>query len=282
MAIRKRESKKASRGYTYQVYFDYKDYYGEKKLYSKSGFLNKRDAQEHETKIKLEYAQYGYIIENKDICFNEVFIEYIEMMENDYAGATLQYYWYTFSKYVEDSIGKKNIFYLKYREIQEFFNNFEYGKANADNTKKIFNITFKHAQKCGYIRENPMPLVKVIDREHKVVNKKDRIVTEVELDTLCEKILMTSKRSSSQKRNEFEYQSYVIAIRIGWYTGMRISEVLGLKKSDIDFTNRLINIERRIEYHGKKTCEIETVNKLKTKSSRAHIPLAKPLAEILL
>lgn len=281
MAVRKRNSKKAVRGYTYQVYFDYTDYYGQKKHYSKSGFPNKREAQEHETRLKLEYTQYGDIIENKNVCFNEVFIEYMEMMENDYSGSTKQYYWYTFSKYVVDGIGRKNIFYLKYREIQEFFTHFEHGKANAKNIKKLFNITFKHAQKCCYIRENPMSLVKVIDKDNKIENNQDKLISEKELNTLCEKILVTSKNSPSLKRNQFEYQSYVVAIKIGWYTGMRISEVLGLKKSDINFKNRLINIDRRVEYHGIKASKIETVNKLKTKSARAQIPLAKPLEEIL-
>lgn len=39
---------------------------------------------------------------------------------------------------------------------------------------------------------------------------------------------------------------------IGWYAGLRGSEVLGLKKEDFDFENNLIHIRRRLEYHGVK------------------------------
>ena len=54
MSIRKRKSKKATKGYTYQVYFDYTDKYGQKKTYIKGGFLKKTDALNHETLKKSE------------------------------------------------------------------------------------------------------------------------------------------------------------------------------------------------------------------------------------
>ena len=46
--IRKRPAKKAKNGYTYQVYFYYRDMFDKRKYYSKSGFLTKKEAQIHE------------------------------------------------------------------------------------------------------------------------------------------------------------------------------------------------------------------------------------------
>ena len=51
MSIREVKSKKAKKGVTYRVYFDYKDKYGRPQHYSKSGFAKKTDAQNHERLI---------------------------------------------------------------------------------------------------------------------------------------------------------------------------------------------------------------------------------------
>ena len=43
--IRKRESKKAKNGYVYEVIIKYKDFAGNQKRISKSGFIRKVDAE---------------------------------------------------------------------------------------------------------------------------------------------------------------------------------------------------------------------------------------------
>ena len=48
---------------------------------------------------------------------------------------------------------------------------------------------------------------------------------------------------------------------------------------DFDFEKDLITIDRRLEYHGVKKEELYTVGKLKTKKSKAVIPLASKLKE---
>ena len=54
MAIRKRKSKKAESGFTYQVYFNYVDIFsGERKRFSKSGFFSYDDAILYEKKKRI-------------------------------------------------------------------------------------------------------------------------------------------------------------------------------------------------------------------------------------
>ena len=57
--IRKRPAKKAKNGYTYQVYFYYRDIFDKRKYYSKSGFLTKKEAQIHETEMKARLKEKG-------------------------------------------------------------------------------------------------------------------------------------------------------------------------------------------------------------------------------
>ena len=82
--------------------------------------------------------------------------------------------------------------------------------------------------------------------------------------------------------NLFKSDSIAIALYIGYYSGLRISEVLALEKSDFDFTNNEIHITKQLDCVGKRTSEIHITTVMKTNSSNAVIPLAEPLKEILM
>ena len=92
-------------------------------------------------------------------------------------------------------------------------------------------------------------------------------------------IIEVDKYAPDFDYTQFNYYSYAVAIFIGWYTGLRVSETFALKKEDFDFENNLISIDRRLEYHGVKKEELYTVGKLKTKKSKAIIPLVSKLKE---
>jgi len=198
-----------------------------------------------------------------------------------YARATEQYYLFTFNKYILNTIGNRKIFGLKYRELQIYFNELTCGLTNAVNIKKVFNVTYKYAMKNGYIKENPMKLVTLNIKEESKIEK-DKIISKQEFDEILDKIVIVDKRVPNMQYTKFNYQAYSIALSIGWYTGLRVSEVFGLKKSDFDFDNGLINIQRRLEYHKLKKDELYTVEKMKTDASKAIIPMAYPLKGILM
>lgn len=285
MSIRKRESKKIKQGFTYQVYFPYKDSYGVSRKYTKSGFKTKKDALEHESAMKVEVSKHKDLVENLSVSLNEVFKEYMQLNESKYAKATLQYYRYTFIKYIQEGIGVNPIAVLKYKEIQVYFNGLECTLSNIENIKKIFNVSFKHAMRCGYIHENPMRLVN-LNVVHKKVEKhlkesKKQVITKEELDIIIFELEKIYKFSPQKDYLKFNNKAYAIALYIGWYTGMRVSEVLALTKSDIDFVDRSIKVDKRLEYHGVTKEQLHAVNKLKTKASCSVVPLANPLKDIL-
>lgn len=77
--------------------------------------------------------------------------------------------------------------------------------------------------------------------------------------------------------SQFYSYSFAVAIYIGWFTELRISEALGLKKGDFDFENNVIHIRRRGEYHQLSKKDLYTTEKLKTRASKATIPMAEEL-----
>ena len=280
MSIRKRPSKKALAGYTYQVYFPYVDSMGVHREYFKGGFKTKKEAQTHEAIKRKEFIDYGDVLENREITFNQVFEEYMDVEgKRKYAKSTYQYYMYTYKKCIRYCIGNRKILTLKYRDIQKFFNGLNDGLSTAKNIKKVFNVTFTYALKNGYIRENPMPLVKLQITPRETENKVVSTITKEQLDEIIRNIIVVDKFTPDFDYTQFNYYSYAVALFIGWYTGLRVSETFGLKKSDFDFENNIIHVQRRLEYHGVSKKKLETTDKMKTKKSKADIPLVSKLKE---
>ena len=120
-----------------------------------------------------------------------------------------------------------------------------------------------------YISRNLSEHVKVMGVEHK---KDKHILTYNEFLMILHEL---------KKKNMFEYDAISIAVIIGFYTGMRISEVMALKKEDFDFEKNTIYVHRKLNYKGKKKKDIEAVEQIKSKSSKALIPLPNKLKEEL-
>lgn len=263
----------------YSVYFTYKDITGVTRRYSKSGFSTKKEAREHEAVIRVEYAKNKDIVRNSSVTFNEVFYEYMKLEgATKYAPSTSRYYWFTFHNYIENGIGKREIFQLRYKELQKYFNDIStIGYSTVKNIKKIFNVTYKFALKLSYIPSNPMVMV-TLNRETEQ-DEKIKEIDENQFRELCKHTLELNKMVPDKELQEWNNFTYFIALQIGWYMGLRISETLALTKSDFDFENNRVYINKRLEYHGKKKDEIYLTHRMKTAGSKKYLPLALPLKE---
>lgn len=282
MAIRTRESKSKKSGKVYEVYFTYKNSLGITERYSRSGFPTKKEALEHEALMRAEYVKIGDLIRNNRKTFCEVYEEYMQVEGAKYAPSTVLYYTKTYKAYIKkSSIGNKEIYKIRYKELQMYFNDMAIvGIATLKNMKKIFNVTFKYAMKSEYIPSNPMLMVELnakIDRKEKIME-----ITEEQFTELCKRVLIIDKNVPDRESQCWNYFNYFIALYVGWYLGLRISETLGLKKDDFDFKNDTVTIQRRLEYQGLLRDEIYLTERMKTKGSKAELPLAEPLKELLI
>ena len=103
-------------------------------------------------------------------------------------------------------------------------------------------------------------------------DNKDQIILDKELNILLDEL---------ESKNDFTKKAYSIAIQIGKYTGLRISEVFALKKEDICFDENYIKVNRKLVYVGLKKDKIYTTHQMKSKKSKAIIPLVTILKNIL-
>jgi len=273
MSIRQRKSKKTKNGYVWEVYFTYKER-GIPKRYSKSGFASKKLAQDHETEIKAQLLDTGKINKDTTLTLHDVYLEFLEVGTNEYQENTITSTKQNFNTNMLDIISYIPIVdFTDYKLLQNYFNSREtYSIARNKNTKKALNRILNYAIKCGYIKSHPLHLVTVKGVDTTRVDKVN-VIEEDDFNILIN-YLITS--------NKFMYRSFVIALYIGKYMGLRISETFALNKQDIDFQNDLITINKKLIYRGMKIEELHTSNKTKTKHSTSTIPIVPQLKEILL
>ena len=266
MSIRKRESKKEKSGYTYQVYFYYKDKFDKRQYYSKSGFKTKKEAQIHEVQIKNELEENGALKKNYNMKFGQVFNEFIECESYNYSPNTIEHYKYTFRKHLSNNIKNTSLSHLcDYQFMQEYFNSLKDNTYNVNqHIKYTISKTLKYAVKKGYVQPFDMNLiiVKGIRKE-----RKQHAIVDYEL---------------FQKAMNDLKPYHAITIAIGYYTGMRIAEIVALNREDIDFDNNTIDINKQLMYSSRATKNYTVRDMLKTSKSRNKIPLAYELKKILL
>lgn len=270
MSIIKVKSKKAKQGFTYKVTFKYKEF-GVTATYSKSGFITKKAAKDHENMVKAEIKENGCIKRQCTKTVHQIYMEFLEVGCEKYQANTIYNTKRDYAK-IQTSIQKTPIVKVDYVMLQKYFNSISnQGIETNKNIKKALNRVFVHALKMGYIISNPLTLVDVKGIE----NKMDH--TELLDPEDFYKLIDTLKELDS-----FLYHAYAIAIEISFYTGLRVSEVLALDKSDIDFENDIINVNKKLIYKGLKKDEFYTTHQMKSKKSKSIIPLAPPLKQSLI
>lgn len=281
MAISKIPSKK--NGYTYQVDIHYKDPFGVTQRHIKSGLKTIREAKDYESMVRERANAKLMITDQVKKTINDVFDEFMELEGNmKYAHATKVYYMDTFECYLRNSFGESNITSADYVAVQKFINE-ESKKHNYPtvfNMRRVLNVTFKHAIRAGYLDSNPLKDVLI---PNKPANKKEvDIINDDDLKKIIDVMLNPTDRGRwDLEDTAFCGKAYAMAVYIGRYTGLRISEVLALKKSDFDLKNNQLTVQRRIEYANLKRSEMYFSKSLKTKSSKKKIEISKHLSEHL-
>ena len=121
-------------------------------------------------------------------------------------------------------------------QIQNYFNSLtdHYSNSSIKKFHEQFKQAFEYADKKGYLLKNPMT-----DFIKPKSKKQDRIVRAltIEEQQVFTEYLLNKNIDDYRYRNAFLIQMYM---------GLRIGEVMALKKSDIDLKNNLMHVNRTI------------------------------------
>lgn len=280
MAITKIKSKKY--GYTYQVDVRYKDLYGVTQRLIKSGFRNKRDAMVYEAEIISKANNHESIVKDFKKTFDSVYKEYLEVeVKNRLAYTTRLNIENQYRIYLEKDFGKRIFAKQTNILIQDFFDKKakKYNFPTLKNLRTLILNVYTYGQKAGYISYNPARFIFLkndIDFSHE-----RSIITDEQFEKILERVLVVDPLYHRSKEAEFTNKNYRMAMIIARYTGLRVSEVVALKKSDFDLENKRLSISRRLEHKDLKRINMHETETLKSRSSKATVEIGEKLVNEL-
>lgn len=268
MRIEERKSKKAKKGVTYRVKIDYIDEYGIHQTYSKSGFPSKAKAKEFGTEMEYKLKN-GLIKKESTKTLDECFQEVMELEKDKLARGTILSYTTQYNNHIKPSrLASMPISKINYTVLQNHFNAQSPSTVNIQKT--LVKKAFKHAIRLGIVS---FDLTTVLILPKVEPKRETHVLTHDEFLAIVNAI---------RARYPMIKYSYIIGMYCGYYLGLRISEILALEKSDFDFENDLVFVSKKVEFAHLNKSDVYLTEQMKTKKSRAVLPVPAELKKILL
>jgi len=175
--------------------------------------------------------------------------KWLDKKRSDLAANTLTSYKRNLNNHILPRFGMKKISVLRPMDFIEFY---DYLKKENDLSAKsvniihgVINIMFNDAVKWDLIKENPL---KKVDPP-KIKRKRDNYYNVEEINKLFIKL---NEESVDTK--------YRVVVYIAALCGLRAGEILGLEWKDIDFSEKILTIQRTSIYVDRKVITKEPKN----------------------
>lgn len=228
------------RGKKWQYQFEAAKIEGKRKQVTKSGFNTKKEALDAGVKALAEYNNSGVHFEPSEISVSDYFDYWyknyvcLELKIN-----TQKCYKNYIENHIKPSLGIYKLKALTPAVLQKFINSkyiSGFSKNHLTNLMGVLSGALKYAvHPCNFIKESPMLYVKFPKYEHSKTEANHKYITNEEFEKIIAR---------------FPYGStFYLPIVIGYFTGFRIGETLGLTWDDIDLENRKIFINKIIYYN---------------------------------
>lgn len=270
-ALRKGEHYRKSDG---RYSYEYRDPYGKRKFIYSTNLMKLREREEQLIKDQLDGLDI-YVAGRADL--NYLFDRYIST-KTELRSTTYSNYVYTWDHFIRDGFGKRKIGEIKYSDVLQFYTYLIKEKGLQINTLESINTvlhpTFQLAVRDDIIRKNPTDGAYAEVRKRNGGSRKTRHALTVE-----------------QQRAFIRYVADHPIFYV-WYplflvllaTGCRIGEIIGLRWEDVDFENRMIDINHSLTYYARRedsyVCEFR-VSLPKTESGIRCIPMMEPVYQVL-
>jgi len=235
-ALRKGESQRTDNTYVY-TYTD---------PFKKRRFVYAKDLQtlrEKQNKLKKEQLDGldSYLAGNATLNF--VFDRYMST-KYDLRKTTRSNYLYMYNHFVRDGFGERLIAELKYSDVKYFYlyllNDKGLQANTVDTIHTILHPTFQLAVRDDIIRKNPSDGVMAEIKRKAGKNKGIRHALTIQ----------QQRAFLNYIANEPVFSHWLPLFTVLLGTGCRIGEVIGLRWQDIDYENRIININHSVVYYA--------------------------------
>lgn len=272
-ALRKGESYRKTDGmYVYK----YIDPLGRKRYVYAKSIVTLREKEEQLIVDKVNGID-SYLAGSVDL--NYMFEKYMST-RHDLRASTRSNYYEAYDRYVRDDFGKRMIGTIKYSDIVYLYNH-------------LLNEVGIHYGSIQYLQRIIRPALQLAVRDGIIsTNPADGSLRNLKKETKLESVYVRDALTIEQQRafltyvdNHSLYFKWKPLFTVFFGTGMRVGEVIGLRWSDIDLENKIIDVNHSMFYFaGKrnKTPSKWVINDPKTKAGNRKIPMAEPVYEAFL
>lgn len=222
-----------------------------------------KDLKEKLTKAKYEDSL-GVESYDTRLTFDDVFNKWFEMKLKTVRENTCRGYRAIYNKNIKQYIGDLKIISIKTQDIEDVFANYK-GKSYLA-IKKVLAGVYTYSIKNRFVVEN---IYKLSNLPKESQPKLKAILNEREQQIFTEYCLNKTKVSKYK-----HYDLFVILL----YTGLRIGEAIALSWSDIDFSKKIIKINKTVSTDLNYKL---TVNSPKTENSKRIVPMCDLVYNVL-
>ena len=224
------------RGKYWEYYFEIAKIGAKRRRITKGGFKTKKEALEFGAQAKAEYDTMGVTFTASDISVQDFMYEWFEKKAKiEYKSATLRKYESIIKHHINKDLGTFKLKTLTPLQLQEYINTKYlkqgYSKPHISHLMSCLSVAFNYAiVPCNYIKQNPMVYVKIPRKQNTEICEK-KVITKQEFESIIDYF---------DKKN---LQSIKLAWYLGYYTGLRRSEVIALSWKDINFSNKTLRVK---------------------------------------
>lgn len=228
--------------------------------------------------IKKLVEAYTGIARAKKLTMTKLYDEWLEYKKTiTNSPNTIRRHIQHYNKYFADTpMFKRQVSGIDELSMEIFCNNiikqYNLSKKEWGNVKGILNGMFLYARRKGYITDNPMDNI-IINIKFRQVSKKSgktQVYDEEELKQLLAYI---------DEYYEKTENIALLAVKLNFFIGLRVGELVALKWEDIDIISKQIHVERE-EVRDQITNKYSIVNHTKTNTDR-YVPIPDKALEVL-
>jgi integrase len=256
------------RGDKWYYSFEASNVDGKRKRIERVGGRTKKEAEAALRVALQEYNNAGLHFEPTEISVSD----YMDYWYKNYVLVNCKYntqvgYEIIIRNHIKPAFGIYKLKSLTPAMLQEFVNN-KYlsgvSKHHLTNMMTVLSGSLKYAvHPCKFIKDNPMQYVKYPKYEHSKLEIDHKVITPEEFETIISRFPAGT--------------TFYISIMIGYYTGCRIGEVMGLTWNDIGLEKGKLDVNKLI-YKRKPDWYFGST---KTQSSVRNIKIGKTLVDAL-